>query len=206
MIIEELFALFTTNFSNYKSDIYNEFSLQHELGIFLRDNLKDKGYKVQFERNVADLAEIIDGTPVIGSKTDFVKKEIDIVIWNEENLTEQYAIELKYPVNGEYPNQMFKFAEDISFMEQVKEKLKFTATYVFTMVKQDGFYDAKNKTDGIYAFFRGPNPRQLTGKIENPKKNGEKNTTITIKKRYRIKWETFKKVGDSQLRYYFLSI
>jgi len=30
-------------------DIYNEFSLQHELGIFLREELSD--YKVQFERN-----------------------------------------------------------------------------------------------------------------------------------------------------------
>lgn len=31
-------------------EIYNEFSLQHELGLFLRNQLK--GCKVQFERNV----------------------------------------------------------------------------------------------------------------------------------------------------------
>lgn len=30
-------------------EIYNEFSLQHELGLFLRTRLP--GYKVQFERN-----------------------------------------------------------------------------------------------------------------------------------------------------------
>ena len=29
--------------------IYNEFSLQHELGIVLREKLKDKNYIVQFE-------------------------------------------------------------------------------------------------------------------------------------------------------------
>ncbi len=30
--------------------VYNEFSLQHELGVYLRNNLKSK--KVEFERNV----------------------------------------------------------------------------------------------------------------------------------------------------------
>ena len=32
-------------------EIYNEFSLQHEMGIYLRSVLSD--YKVQFERNVS---------------------------------------------------------------------------------------------------------------------------------------------------------
>lgn len=32
-------------------EVYNEFSLQHELGIFLRSQIKD--VKVQFERNVS---------------------------------------------------------------------------------------------------------------------------------------------------------
>lgn len=34
-----------------KVEIYNEFSLQHELGIFLRERLQ--GYQVHFERNVS---------------------------------------------------------------------------------------------------------------------------------------------------------
>lgn len=32
--------------------VYNEFSLQHELGIFLREKLKKEHFKVEFERNV----------------------------------------------------------------------------------------------------------------------------------------------------------
>jgi hypothetical protein len=32
-----------------KIEVYNEFSLQHELGIFLRNKLTN--YKIQFERN-----------------------------------------------------------------------------------------------------------------------------------------------------------
>ena len=67
-------------------EIYNGFSLQNELGIFLRDQLP--GYKVQFERNTK-FFEISGET----------KHEIDIVVFNDE---ERYAIELKYSVNGQY--------------------------------------------------------------------------------------------------------
>ena len=52
-------------------EIYNEFSLQHELGIFLRNRLVD--YKVQFERNT----KIFDITGTI-------KHEIDIVVYNDK--------------------------------------------------------------------------------------------------------------------------
>ncbi len=31
--------------------IYNEMSLQHELGIYLRDKLESQGFRVDFERN-----------------------------------------------------------------------------------------------------------------------------------------------------------
>ena len=52
-------------------EIYNEFSLQHELGIFLREQLPN--YKVQFERNTKDFG--IKGT---------IKHEIDIVVYNDK--------------------------------------------------------------------------------------------------------------------------
>lgn len=68
-------------------EIYNEFSLQHELGIFLR--AKQQGYRIQFERNVSYFTK--------DSKT--IKKEIDIVIFNGDK-SEKYAIELKHPLNA----------------------------------------------------------------------------------------------------------
>ncbi|MCT8674272.1 hypothetical protein KZ349_09990, partial [Glaesserella parasuis] len=64
------------SYLKYKEDIeiYNEFSFQHELGIFLREKLNenDKDYKIQFERNVKDFGYI--------PKDKNEKKEIDIVI------------------------------------------------------------------------------------------------------------------------------
>ena len=84
-------------------EVYNEFSLQHELGIFLRGRLTD--YKIQFERNTKSF-----------NISNTVKHEIDIVVFNDK---EKYAIELKYPQNGQYPEQMFSFVKDIKFMEML---------------------------------------------------------------------------------------
>lgn len=105
MDIVSLLEEFVDLIRNEEVEVYNEFSLQHELGIFLRAKLT--GNKVQFERNVKFFG--ITGT---------VKHEIDIVIYNEN---EKYAIELKYPLNGQYPEQMYSFVKDIKFMEQLKE-------------------------------------------------------------------------------------
>ena len=89
-----------------KIEVYNEFSLQHELGIFLRNELTN--YKIQFERNTKFF-----------NITKTIKHEMDIVIYNE---SEKYAIELKYPQNGQYPEQMFSCVKDIKFMEELRER------------------------------------------------------------------------------------
>lgn len=67
MNIDNLVTNFIKLVKDGTIDLYNEFSLQHELGVFLRDYL-DKKYKIQFERNVSYF--YISGT---------YKKEIDIV-------------------------------------------------------------------------------------------------------------------------------
>ena len=95
MNIEHIISDFMKHIIAGEIEVYNEFSLQHELGIFLRDRLTD--YKVQFERNTTFFG--ISGT---------VKHEIDIAIFNDN---ERYAIELKYPLNGQYPEQMFSFVQ-----------------------------------------------------------------------------------------------
>ncbi len=105
MNLERLLNEFMGLVASGEVEVYNEFSLQHELGIFLRAKLM--GYKVQFERNTKFFG--ITGT---------VKHEIDIVVYNDK---EKHAIELKYPLNGQYPEQMFSFVKDIKFMEELKE-------------------------------------------------------------------------------------
>ncbi len=159
-------------------EVYNEFSLQHELGIFLRNNIV--GYKVQFERNTKYFG--ISGT---------IKHEIDIVIYND---IEKYAIELKYPVNGQYPEQMFSFIKDICFMEELKEQ-GFTHTFCLTMVNDKNFYSGAKK-DGIYAYFRGT--EAISGIIIKP--TGKKDEVIKLQNTYKIVWQ-----GNADLQYYIIS-
>lgn len=55
--LTELTKRFVASVSENRIDIYNEFSLQHEFGIFLRAALP--GYAVQFERNVEFFAQLL---------------------------------------------------------------------------------------------------------------------------------------------------
>lgn len=179
MKFENLLVDFMQLVKEGQVEVYNEFSLQHELGIYLRANLK--GYKVQFERN----------TKFFGIK-DTVKHEIDIVIYDE---SEKYAIELKYPLNGQYPEQMFSFVKDIKFMEEIKEQ-GFDSTYCLTLVKDKNFYSGK-KMDGIYAFFR--DDIAVNGLINKP--TGKRDEQIQINGTYDINWE-----ACDDKRYFIITI
>lgn len=169
MNIEQLLNSFMSLVASGEVEVYNEFSLQHELGIFLRAKLT--GYKVQFERNTKYFG--ISGT---------VKHEIDIVIYNE---LEKYAIELKYPLNGQYPEQMFSFVKDIKFMEELKAA-GFDNTYCLTLVQDKNFYSGQ-KQDGIYAFFRGKEP--VNGLIVKP--TGKRNESVFLHGRYHVDWKKY---------------
>jgi len=96
-----------------KVEIYNEFSLQHELGFYLRNRIS-LGYKVYFEKNISKCKGAIKPF----DKENFCKKEIDIAIENEKGNLE-YAIELKFPGDGSenFPS----FMKDIAFMQQVNK-------------------------------------------------------------------------------------
>ena len=162
-----------------KIEVYNEFSLQHELGIFLRNKLTN--YKIQFERNTKFF-----------NITKTIKHEMDIVIYNG---SEKYAIELKYPQNGQYPEQMFSCIKDIKFMEELKEQ-GFKDTYCLTLVSDKNFYSGKKK-DGIYSFFRGQ--KLIQGTIIKP--TGKKNEEILINNCYKVTW-----IGNNNLKYYIIKL
>lgn len=167
-----------------KIEIYNEFSLQHELGLYLRNHL-DSSFKIQFERNIK----------FFNITENLIKKELDIVIYNPTT-NERYAIELKYPKNGQHPETMFNFAKDIKFMEQMKEH-RFAHTYAISYTEDKLFYSGSNIA-GIYGYFRSNNP--LHGEITKP--TGKRNEQFYINGSYTIEWQTLE--GSS--KYYLLEI
>lgn len=167
-VLKKILDQFIREIREGKVEVYNEFSLQHELGIFLRKALPE--YKVEFERNVSFF-----------KLADTIKKEIDIVVYNKN---EKFAIELKFPRNGQYPEQMYSFIKDICFMEELREKT-FDNTYCLTLVDDKNFYSGK-KIDGIYSFFRGEKP--INGTINRPTGNGI--DSITLSNNYQIFWKS----------------
>lgn len=166
-------------------EIYNEFSLQHELGIFLRAKLQ--GYRIQFERNISYFTQ--------DNKT--IKKEIDIAIFNEDK-SEKYAIELKHPLNGQHPEQMYSFVKDIKFMEELKYR-GFNKTAVVTLVSDRPFYEGRNN-QGIYRYFR--EEYAIYGQIFKPTGPLKEKEFIALKGRYEFSWRS---VYDNS-KYYVIEV
>jgi hypothetical protein len=181
ILIEDFFMYAQAN----KVEIYNEFSLQHELGIFLRERLQ--GYRVQFERNVSYF------TP--DNKT--IKKEIDITIFNEDK-SEKYGIELKHPQNGQHPEQMYSFVKDIKFMEELKER-GFNKTATVTLVTDRPFYEGRNN-EGIYKYFR--EEYAVYGQIFKPTGPLKGKDFIILKGRYEFSWKSV----FNNSRYYVIEV
>ena len=192
--IKDFFAYVQNN----NVELYNEFSLQHELGIYLREKLHS--YKVQFERNVSFFFDI---------KPETVKKEIDIVIYSPDE-KERYAVELKYPRNGQIPEQMYAFVKDIRFVEQLKEK-GFTGTCAVTLVEDKPFYfDSGRSTNDIYGYFRGG--KTIKEEIKKPTGEGKEEDSILIDGVYNINWVDLDEVPGEKAetrkkrKYYIVTI
>lgn len=161
--------------SNNGIEIYNEFSLQFELGIFLRSRRELTNYKIQFERNVS----------YFGVSGSTAKHEIDITIFSDDQ-SEKYAIEVKFPKNGQVPEQMYSFIKDIVFMEQLKSS-GFTDTYTLTVVNDKNFYQGKSTGKDIYQYFRNI-PQNITGKIFKPTGPSKSIEYLEVHNTYSVQW------------------
>ncbi|TLM99270.1 MAG: hypothetical protein FDZ75_00475 [Actinobacteria bacterium] len=161
-----------------ETEIYNEFSLQHELGLHLRTAGVD--HKVQFERPVEFFGI---------SKSATTKREIDIAVFSGDRQTPQ-AIELKFPRNGQVPEQMFSACVDIAFLEDLV-RAGFSTSY-FVIVAEDSLFWQGRDEHGIYAPFRAGRP--IHGLIRKP--TGKQDATVDIAGSYMVRWQ-----GGQQLRY-----
>jgi hypothetical protein len=125
----------------------------------------------------------------------FTKKEIDIVLENDGNV----AIELKMPMNGQVPEQMFKFVEDIKFLEELKTSGRFGKCYLIVVTNDSNFWQG-SKNDGIYAPFRSGIP--LKGKIYKPTGIGKNESLRQISGEYHITWNTL----TNNFRYFVVEV
>lgn len=108
------------------------------------------------------------------------KKEIDISVFRPDKAT-KIAIELKFPRNGQYPEQMFKACQDIAFLEQIVMDA-FDRGYFIIAAEDHGFWQGNQ--NGIYGYFRGNEP--IHGQIMKP--TGKKDEMVDVRGSYKAAW------------------
>lgn len=149
MIINEEFM--TEFFKSLSlNSLYNEISFQFELGKFIEQ--KYKNYKVEYERNITNKKIELDENVkrnislntnhiLLNNDNKRYKKEIDIFIYKTD-LSEKYAIELKFPSSTDgYTNANKKFIEDIEFVNFIKDNCKnFKGTYCINIARHKNLY------------------------------------------------------------------
>ncbi|MEC0369336.1 hypothetical protein [Paenibacillus chibensis] len=94
------------------------------------------------------------------------------------------AIELKCPLNGQYPEQMYSFVKDVKFMEQLKDR-GFNNTASVTLVSRRPFYEGKSN-HGIYRYFR--EEYSIYGDIYRPTGQGKDDEFISLMGQYSFQW------------------
>jgi len=186
MNINKLIPEFIKLIEEKKIELYNEAGIQFELAIFLREKLSSN-YKIELERNLNKF-----NPP---KNANFKKKEIDIVIYNEKK---KLAIELKCPTNGQYPEQMFSFAKDINFLEELNV-IGFKKNLFITFAKDKLFWIDKGEKGKIYYQFR--KQKKLGGRIQKP--TGKSTMFIHLKKSYSINWIEIK---NTEWRYFLVEV
>jgi len=169
---------FANEISRGVIEIYNEPSIQYELAIYLRGHLGNK-YKIQLERNINYFNLY---------KENYLKKEMDIVIFTSDK-KEKHCVELKFPTQGQYPEQMFKVCKDVKFLEQLI-KSGFNECYFIMFANDPLFYRSKEGDNGIYKMFRSE--KLIKGEVRKP--TGKEDESVHIDGEYRIEWQPLK--GD----------
>jgi hypothetical protein len=157
-------------------EIYNEFSLQHEFGLFLRTKTSDGAVKIQFERPAA----------FFGITNKLTKKEIDLACFRspEKPLA---AVEFKFPRAKQVPIRMFKYCQDEAFLEElVLKERRFERGYAVMAADNRDFYQGnRHAPDTIYSAFRNGTP--LRGTINKP--TGTYEPPVTLMREYKIEWQ-----------------
>jgi hypothetical protein len=199
---------FVEEISEGKIEIYNEASIQYELAIFLRQNLSDI-YKVQLERNIHSPKHLPDFVPdfdQLDNKDPFKKREMDIVVF-DGGQKEKHCIELKFPTNGQYPEQMFSSCKDIKFLEQLTVS-GFNECYFLMFANDPLFYrdtcrsskGGSERSELLYGIFRRKEWIKKEGKIQKP--TGEVVDDLSFNDPYKIEWKPCR----DKLQYFVIAV
>lgn len=175
-------------FENKNSQLlYNEASVQFELGWYLREKFPDS--KIQLERNV---------NYIFNDYVGLVKREIDILISKLPN-SNHIVIEIKASIGQGHvrPVTVFEWIKDIRFLEQLSKKG--IPGFSIFITDNFGFQEAKRETKDLLKNFRSKN---IEGSYIKHERTANKNESITLEGKYLIEWEKL----NNDLYYFIVEI
>lgn len=168
------------NNKGWKWDNYtSEFTFQFRLSSFLENHYNDIDIELESSIHRYNISNLI-------------KKEIDIDVYFNKT---KYAIELKYIKDkGSFNIGMFKYCEDIKFIEQLIEK-NFDKGYAILFTTITEVYSKPNKMLNpknvenltLYNGFR--KLFELSGKLSI--KTGKLNESLYLNGKYKLNWLDF---------------
>lgn len=207
-----------------KKNIYNEFSLQHELGIKLRAKLKEKNksnYLVQFERNITSFKNLPVEYQINENKIDkakinkaFKKSEIDILIVNKAKSNEKFAIELKYHRKelGQVPDFIYNCVVDMWFVKRMVDKGVIKNGFCVVVTEDNDIYDTKRKiTEDMrknYIHFKDEDKTEVVKLVENKiciEKEENNKCLIKGDEEWNDEYNVVKKKPKTTNEYYYIN-
>jgi hypothetical protein len=143
-------------------EIHNERALQLELAYYFRS----LGAHVQFERTFRV-------SPPVGSSCP-VKSNLDLLVEKDGKRT---AIELKVPLNGQHPETLYSFCNDISFIETLIRAGAADNGFCLLVTNDRAFWTDSGRGSPIHNLFRCKGAR-LSGVVQKP--TGAKDTQVVL--------------------------
>lgn len=153
---------------NEAGAIYNERSLQLEIGYFLRC----KGFNVEFERP-------FKARRPLGS-TKSPKTNLDLLVIDQN---ENVAMELKVPLNKRHPETFYDYCADLEFVEALVRTGKVNRGFCLMMTNDHVFWQDSGRGSKIHDCFRR-HGEILTGKVTKP--TGAQDSAVVLTGRYAL--------------------
>ncbi len=167
-IVIDIIKDFLQRPSDQVGQIYNERSLQMEIGYYFRC----RGFSVEFEKPFK--VERPQGS------TKTPKTYLDLFVTGERR---KLAIELKTPLNKRHPETLFDFCADLEFVESLVRSGEVDQGLCLLMTNDHVFWEDSGRGSGIHNFFRRSG-EILTGKIIKP--TGKKDTAVVLTGQYSL--------------------
>lgn len=175
--LNELLESFMNKVGSNFFEVYNEATMQYELGLYLRKELPEE-YNVQFEKNVMFLG---------ADNSQCIKKDVDILVYTE-NLKEIYAIQVKCPTSDDILQKLYSILKDVKFLEQLRN-CGITKGYSLNLISEKDYYINFPSKDIKQIFSK---EKMIHGDINN----------ISIEGEYIINWVNL----NPNLKYFYIEV